>query len=389
MDITDTQTRRGTPSPVSWSAVALDRPQPATPAGGTRLLGVLPGEGIGPEVVAVTLDVLAALDEVSPLHFEIVHGGPIGRDSEAREGKPLSDEVIAFATRVFDAGGAILCGPGGGRFVYDMRRHFDLYFKLSPVKALPELFGANHLKAEHLADVDMLVVRENSAGLYQGVGSDERDAQGRRRARHDFGYDEGQVRRILEAGARIAARRRGELVAVYKDAGVPSISALWRDVAAEVSEQHGIRHHMVDIDLAAYQIIQHAQRFDVVVAPNLFGDVLSDLAGVLLGSRGLCGAASFGVRGEGVYQTNHGAAYDLAGQDVANPVGQVFSLAQMLRESFGLDSEARLVEDAVAAVWRQGWRTADVSEPGCRTIGTRAFGERIAECVTRAGGVTV
>ena len=375
--------------PVSWSAVALDRPQPSTPPGATRLLGVLPGEGVGPEIIGVTLDVLAALDEISPLSFEIVHGGPIGRDSEALEGKPLSDSVIGFAGRVFDAGGAILCGPGGGRFVYDMRRHFDLYFKLSPVAALPGLFGANHLKAEHLLGVDMLVVRENSAGLYQGVGTDERDAQGRRRARHDFGYQEHEVRRILEVGARIAARRKGELVAVYKDAGVPAISALWRDVAAEVAQAYGVRHKMVDIDLASYQIIQQARDFDVVVAPNLFGDVLSDLAGVLLGSRGLCGAASFGARGEGVYQTNHGAAYDLAGRNIANPVGQVFSLAQMLRESFGLDAEATRVEQAVDRVWSQGWRTADVAEPGCRTIGTREFGERLCEAVGSVGGVTV
>jgi 3-isopropylmalate dehydrogenase len=136
-----------------------------------------------------------------------------------------------------------------------------------------------------------------------------------------------------------------------------------------------------NVDLAAYRLLQHPRELDVVVAPNLFGDVLADLGGVLLGSRGLSFSGNFAAGGASVYQTNHGAAHDLAGKDRANPVGQVLSLAMLLRESFGLAAEAALVERAVAEVYRLGFRTDDVAEAGCRAIGTREMAERIAAAV--------
>lgn len=354
------------------------RPQPS------RLLGVLPGEGVGPEVVGCALQVLSALERVTGVKFEIESGTLIGREAERAGGKALSEEVIEFCSDIFSRGGAVLSGPGGGRYVYDLRRHFDLFCKLSPLKISEELIGANRLKPEYVRGVDILIVRENSSGVYQGAWKEDRSS-GERVAEHRFAYSEEAVKRILRVAAKLARSRRGALTVVYKEAGVPSISDLWRDCALKIAAGAGVRCSLLDIDLMAYRLVQHPSEFDVVVAPNLFGDVLSDLGGVLLGSRGLSFAGSFAESGAAVYSTNHGAAHDLAGTDRANPVGQISSLAMLLRESFRLRNEARLVEDAVARVWLAGWRTADLAEPGCQTIGTQEMSERIAQALEQAG----
>lgn len=177
--------------------------------------------------------------------------------------------------------------------------------------------------------------------------------------------------------------RDGRLTVVYKDSGVPGTSALWKLCANEVAEECGISYTMMDVDLMAYRLIQHSAEFDVIAAPNLCGDVLADLGAVLLASRGNSFSGNFGPNSESVYQTNHGAAYDLAGKDVANPVGQIFSLAMALRETFGLCQEADWIEESVRSVWAQGWRSLDIAEPGCKVIGAREMGQRIAEALGR------
>ena len=346
----------------------------------SRVIGVLTGEGIGPEVIGCALHVLSAVESATGRKFKIEFGAPIGREAERGGGKVLPDEVIEFCRGIFARGGAVLNGPGGGRYVYDLRRVFDLFCKLSPLKVSDELAAANRMKPEHVRGVDILMVRENASGLYQGKWTEARTPGGRV-AEHCFSYSEAEVRRILRPAAAIANSRRGHLTVVYKEAGVPSISALWRDCALEISSLAGVRCSLLDIDHIAYRLIQHPGDFDVVVAPNLFGDVLSDLGGVLLGSRGLCFAGSFAGNGDAVYSTNHGSAFDLAGSDKANPVGQILSLAMLLRESLHLEEEARLIEDAVDSVCREGWRTADLAEAGCPVIGTREMGERIAQAV--------
>ena len=146
---------------------------------------------------------------------------------------------------------------------------------------------------------------------------------------------------------------------------------------------NGVGYSVLNIDLMAYRLLQEPKGFDVVVTPNLFGDILADLGAVLLGSRGLSYSGNFSGSGAAVYQTNHGAGYDLVGKNEANPVGQVFSLAMLLRESFGLVQEPLLMEEAVAEVWRQGWRTPDLTENGCRIIGTEEMGARIADALVR------
>jgi 3-isopropylmalate dehydrogenase len=171
------------------------------------------------------------------------------------------------------------------------------------------------------------------------------------------------------------------LTVVWKESGIPTISRLWRDCAEDAAREYRVSYAMVDIDLMAYRLIQDAPSFNVIAAPNLFGDVLADLAAVLLGSRGLSYSGNFDHHGRAVYQTNHGAAYDLAGTDRANPVGQILSMAMMLRESFGLCSASAAIEQAVRSVWEEGFCTADVAVPGRRVIGTVEMATRIAQRV--------
>jgi 3-isopropylmalate dehydrogenase len=203
-------------------------------------------------------------------------------------------------------------------------------------------------------------------------------------AEHSFQYSEFEVQRIVEVAARAAADRRGGLHIIVKDGGIPGMTALWREIGGAAAHKHGIEAAFMNVDLVAYELIQNAARFDVIVAPNLFGDVLADIAGVLVSSRGVTFSGNFNAQGHGVFQTNHGSAYDLAGTDTANPAGQILSLAMLLRESFGLQHAAMLIEKSLAEVWRLGYRTADLSEPGCQILSTSAMTDRIAQQILRS-----
>jgi 3-isopropylmalate dehydrogenase len=346
---------------------------------GSLLIGVLPGEGIGPDVIRASLEVLQALSPRAGLTIEVCEGGRIGREAEQNFGTSLPKDVIEFCENVFGCGGAILHGPGGGRFVYELRKHLDLFFKISPVQIAYGVPQASPLKLESVHGLDILMTRENTGGIYQGH-SEERACSSRGHlVLHHFAYAEEQVRRFLDASASLARQRRRDLTVIWKEAGLPAISRLWRACAQESAETHGVRLRMVDVDLMAYRLISAPQAFDVVAAPNLFGDVLADLGAVLLGSRGVSFSGNYNGLGNAVYQTNHGAAYDLAGTDRANPAGQILSLAMMLRESFGLVREAAAIQEAVRSVWREGFRTEDVATPGTRIVGTREMGSRVAE----------
>ena len=367
-----------------WTDAVFHEPRCGSPDG-ALLVGVLPGEGIGPEVVSAALAVLRAVECGGRVRFDVTTGGPIGRDAELLSGRPLSDEVAAFCQGVFERGGAVLAGPGGGRFVYDLRRRFDLFCKLSPIRPLEPLLDCGRLKAPGAADVDILIVRENVGGEYMGRSSETSGEREGRVCEHSFRYAEDEVRRLLGAAARLAAGRRGRLAVVVKEGGLPVVSALWRDLAREAAARAGAELRVVDIDLAAYLLIQDPLAFDVIAASNLFGDVLADLGAVLLGSRGVSFSGNFSQGGAAVYQTNHGSALDLVKQGRANPIGQIASLAMMLRESFGLHSEAALVEESIAEVLRLGFRTFDVAAPGATVVGTEEMGRRIAGAVERRG----
>jgi 3-isopropylmalate dehydrogenase len=368
----------GVASPVRWTN-CLQTSRPEQPP----LIGLVRGEGVGPEVIAAALEVLSAITDSDTLTIEACEDVEVGKRAEKKSGRALPDTVINFCEGIFARGGAILHGPAGGRFVYDLRRQFDLFFKISPLQWTYQV-QAFHPRSDEGRKLDMLIARENSGGIYQGSWQDEDDKPGNRLARHNFTYTEDQVRRFIQAAARLAKGRRGDLTVVWKESGIPSISRLWQACADEAAKQHGIQYRMVDIDLMAYRLIREPQIFDVIAAPNLFGDILADLGAALLGSRGSSFSGNYDEAGNAVYQTNHGAAFDLADTDRANPAGQMFSLAMLLRESLGLHREAAIMEEAVRSVWAEGWRTDDVPMPGTPTIGTKEMASRVAQ---RAGEI--
>lgn len=365
-----------------WTDTCLSHSLPARTAPGEVVVGVLPGEGVGPEVIDCALDVLKAAAEPGGMTPDIRYGSLIGREAERICGQALSRDVIEFCEKIFADGGAILNGPGGGRYVYDLRKEFDLFFKISPIQAVLGLPDASAFRPEILSGTDILITRENSGGIYQGTSNREKNGPDRSVVHHTFNYSELQVRRFLDASAKLAAARTGELTVVWKEAGILGISALWRECADAAASRAGVDYTMVDIDLMAYRLVCEPKAFDVIAAPNLYGDVLADLAAALLGSRGLSFSGNYTAAGNGVYQTNHGSAYDLAGTDTANPGGQILSLAMMLRESFGLSREADAIQCALRDVWNEGYRTPDVAVPECRVTGTRELGRRVAERTT-------
>lgn len=363
--------------------LSADLPASLPVATARRTIGVLEGTGVGPAVIDSALQVLKSVQEVLALKFEVRFGGLIGEDAIKEHGQWLPEDAVQFCADVFQQDGAILNGPGGGRYVYDLRRRFDLFCKFVPVQPSPELARAGRMAPQFLEGVDILIVRDNTGGVYQGQWGDRATAKGRV-AEHAFQYSEGEVHRLVEVAARAAASRRGKLHVIVKDGGVPTVTALWRDVGQTVAKRHGLAAQCMNVDLAAYELIQNPTRFDVVVAPNLFGDIIADICGVLVSSRGVTFSGNFTPQGNGVFQTNHGCAHDLAGTDIANPAGQILSLAMLLRESFGLEVAAALMEKALAEVWRAGWRTADLAEPGCQILGTKAMAEKVAEQVFRS-----
>ena len=364
------------PGSCGWSRALAVRPPLA--AGQAIPLGIIPGEGIGPEVIQAALQVAGAVAQATDRELLTTQGGaPRGQDRDG-QWQDLAPGITPFCQRQWDLGGAVLCGPGGGRFVYELRRQLDLFLKISPLHHTQALIEASPLKPDRLTNLDILLLRENTGGLYQGQPSPDAPIDSAL-ATHQFSYSESQVMRFLTVAARIAAQRSGHLSVVWKESGVPAISRLWKDCLAEVAATEGVTTSMIDVDLMAYRLIAEPDRFDVVAAPNLFGDVLADLGANLIGGRSLSFSGNFTPAGFGLYQTNHGAAYDLAGQNVANPVGQIYSLAMLLHESLGLKREADAIRRAVQQAWSAGLRTADNDTPGAKILSTSDFASHVAE----------
>jgi 3-isopropylmalate dehydrogenase len=377
--------REHVPVAARWSHCIGPDGTGAEPAAGTAPIGIIRGEGIGGEVLGVVTRAIEALRDACGCRIVVEALDPSSALMQGTD--EIGAEVLSFCRAVFARRGAILAGPVGGRFVYRLRRELDLFCKLVPLRGFPELAGAMRLKGGAAGNTDILLVRDNAGGLYQGAGAIVADGRGGRVAEHRFAYAASDIARIVAVAAAVASRRRRRLHVIVKDGGVLAASALWREVSTSVAAAEGVEVVFLNIDFAAYELLNHPGHFDVIVAPNMFGDILADLGGLLMGARGNTFSGNFAPSRRAVYQTNHGAAQDLAGRDVANPVGQVLALAMLLHESFGMAREAGCIEGAVRDAWSAGWRTADLAEPGCRIVGTRQFGSLIVEGIMQQAGI--
>jgi 3-isopropylmalate dehydrogenase len=347
------------------------------------VVGVFPGQGIGPEVIAVAMDVLQAV--TSQRQPSVTARFFTGAATIQQEGGQTDmNALIGFCNDVFARDGVVLAGPIGGRGVYELRAHFDLFCKLTPLCPTEALRDAGVIRAEVLDDVDILVVRENSGGIYMGQWHEMMRGNDLI-ATHSFQYSKEQVLRILRVAFALAARRRRKLTLVLKPGGLPSISRVWQQAISELAPEWAqVVVDLLEVDNAAFQLIQDPRRFDVVVTSNLFGDILSDCGGLLLGSRGMCYSGNYGSGGKAIYQTGHGAAHDLAGSDTANPIAQLHSLIMMLRASFGLEAAAARIETGILQVLAAGWRTPDIAARGSKVVGTRELGRLIVARIEQA-----
>jgi 3-isopropylmalate dehydrogenase len=344
-------------------------------------IALLPGDGIGPEVVRAARAVLERVAAGGGHRFEFSEH-LVGGCAIDATGNPLPDKTLA-ACRAADA--ALLGAVGGPTWddpraavrpeqgLLALRRELGLYANLRPVRVSPHLVATSPLRPERLVGVDILFVRELTGGLYFGKRGRER-VDGGERAFDTMVYTDGEIRRVVELAFRLAAGRRRAVTSVDK-ANVLETSRLWRRVAIEVAARHpevSLEHQLVDS--CAMRIVTAPASFDVVVTENMFGDILTDEAAVLPGSLGVLPSASLGEGSFGLYEPIHGSAPDIAGRGLANPIGTVLSAAMLLRHSLGLSDEAGRIEAAVEAALAAGARTADLGGD----LGTAGMVEAIA-----------
>jgi 3-isopropylmalate dehydrogenase len=339
-------------------------------------IGVVLGEGIGPSIIEQALIVLRAAIDISGAPIEIEFAPD--RMWNNRQQLDLNDEFGQFYSRCFADQIPILHGPAGGRFVYELRATFALDVKLTPITPHPDLADASLLRPERVRAADVMLIRDNSGGLYQGdFGWRDNGTV----AYQETSYRRQQVQRVMAVALQTASQRDNRLTVVTKPGGLPTISALWKDTAEQLNVS-GVELSYMEVDNACFQLGSAPQQFDVIVAPNMFGDVLGDTAAIALGSRGMSYSANFSGSGAAVYQTAHGAAHDLADRNVANPVGQLLTLCWLLRRSLQRDDLALSLERSIAHVLRAGYRTADIAGPDSSVVSTSELGARIAAAVS-------
>ena len=366
-------------------------------------IAVIPGDGIGPEVVAEGIKALQKVGDLFGHHFDLAYGAAGGCAID-QFGTALPDSTLKLCRK----SDAILLGAMGGpkwddpkatvrpeQGLLALRKGLGLFANLRPVKVFPQLRDSTPIKPGVLDGVDMVVVRELTGGLYFGKPKQQwRSAKGRR-AKDTMAYSEEEIRRILQVGFQLARKRRKKLTSVDK-ANILESSRLWRDLALEMaSEYPDVQLDHLLVDTCAMHLIRQPAQFDVIVTENTFGDILTDEASVLSGSMGMLPSASLNMSDSrhaegrsitlGLYEPVHGSAPDIAGQDKANPIATVLSVAMMLRYSLGLEREAQAVEGAVERVLAEGYRTPDIMQEGMKAIGTQEMGSLIADHIAPRG----
>lgn len=352
-------------------------------------IALIPGDGIGPEVVQEAVQVLEAIGEKygHSFTFERVLMGGCAIDAV---GKSYPDGT-AEKCKACDA---VLLGAVGGpkwghatepekrpeTALLSIRRDLGLYANLRPAALRPALADACPLKPEVVPNgIDLMMVRELTGGIYFGKREHYQTEDRGEEAADRMAYSEQEIERIGRRAFELARLRRGKVSSVDK-ANVLETSRLWRSVMHRLAQEYSdVAYEDVLVDNAAMQLVKDPGQFDVVVTENMFGDILSDEASMITGSIGLLPSASIGDTAPGLYEPIHGSAPDIAGKDLANPIATILSVAMMLRYSFQLPNEATAIEQAVDAVLAEGWRTADIAETGVTPIGTKEMGRRIRE----------
>jgi 3-isopropylmalate dehydrogenase len=347
----------------------------------SKKICVLPGDGIGPEIMAEAVRVLEALQ----LGFEM-ETALLGGCAVDATGNPYPEATQKLA----QAADAVLLGAVGGpqwdtlpreqrpeRGLLGIRKQLGLFANLRPAILYPELANASTLKPEVVAGLDILIVRELTGDIYFGQprGIEVRD--GERFGFNTMHYSESEIRRILRVAFEAAMKRNKKLCSVDK-MNVLETTQLWRDIAIELAPEYPdveLSHMLVDN--AAMQLVRNPKQFDVMVTGNMFGDILSDEASMLTGSIGMLPSASLDANNKGLYEPSHGSAPDIAGKGVANPLATILSAAMMLRYTFNLEEVALKIENAVKKVLAQGYRTGDLYESGTTRVGTRQMGDAV------------
>ncbi|MBK6960791.1 MAG: 3-isopropylmalate dehydrogenase [Gammaproteobacteria bacterium] len=356
----------------------------------THRVAVLPGDGIGPEITRAALKVLRVVEERNPVHFDLIQA-PFGAQAYFDHGHPFPETTQAICDRA----DAILKGPVGLDYeatkkipvdmqpergaVLPLRARYNTYANFRPIVLPQALAHFSPLRPEIIGDgIDIMLIRELVGGLYFGTKTVGVDADNHRYVEETLRYDEIQIKQILKKGLELAQRRKGVLHNIHKS-NVLKSSVLWNEVLEEMAPAYPdvkIVHMLVDA--AATHLCLNPRQFDVMVMENMFGDILSDQGGGIIGSLGLMPSACIGDA-KAYYEPSHGSAPDIAGRNIANPYSMIGSAAMMLEYSFGMAAEARNIWAAMQAVFADGFSTPDLTQPGVKveTIGTEAFGDKV------------
>lgn len=349
-------------------------------------IAVLPGDGIGPEIINQAVKVLKVFCERG---MEMVFTeAPVGGAGYDAAGDPLPKETLDLCL----ASDAVLFGAVGGaqydvlprpkrpeQALLGLRSALGLFANLRPAKVFPELVSSSAMKPEIVSGLDLLIVRELTGDIYfgkpRGIEVDEKTKK--RHGYNTMTYNEDEIRRVAHRAFQIARKREKRVCSVDKH-NVLETMELWRDIVTEVAKDYpDVELTHLYVDNAAMQLVRWPKQFDVIVTGNIFGDILSDEASALTGSIGMLPSASLGEGTRGMYEPIHGSAPDIAGQDMANPLATILSAAMMLRYSFNEDAAANEIEKAVSKVLAEGFRTKDIATPGTQVVGTNAMGDAV------------
>ena len=346
------------------------------------LVAVLPGDGIGPEIIAQATKLLRKLDLGIEMQL-----APVGGAGYEASGDPLPAATLKLAS---DADAILFGAVGDPRYdrlerakrpeqaILGLRKELGLFANLRPAQVHPELAAASALKAEVVAGLDILIVRELTGDIYFGQPRGIRTVNEVREGFDTMRYSEPEIRRIARVGFEAARKRSRRLCSVDK-ANVLETSQLWRDVVTDEAKKYAdVELSHMYVDNCAMQLVRNPKQFDVIVTGNMFGDILSDEASMLTGSIGMLPSAALDERGKGLYEPIHGSAPDIAGKGVANPLATFLSAALMLRYSLGQPAAAERIERAVSRVLQSGLRTADIHTAGTRKVGTAEMGDAVA-----------